>query len=287
MFSCYTGLIYNDFFSKSLNVFGSSWNFHRDVSTLQESKGVELDPSRDFKGNPYLFGVDPVWQASENKIVFLNSFKMKISVIFGVLHMFFGIFLNLGNHVYLNQGFNIYTELVPQIIYFSALFLYLAYLIFVKWLKYGPFNKAETGTHCAPNILVTFINMMLFKNVPVFAECSQMYQNQNQVQRILVITALICVPWLFAAKTTVLLHKKKSEVGKESSESDMTKNDSKNREESETPGEIVINQGVRTIEFVLGEFQKIKKKKNLKSFKITAKRISIESRRFENFFFFF
>merc|ERR1711872_21525 len=44
IFSIYTGLIYNDVFSKSLNLFGS------------------------------------VWQISPNKINFLNSFKMKLSI---------------------------------------------------------------------------------------------------------------------------------------------------------------------------------------------------------------
>jgi V-type H+-transporting ATPase subunit a len=51
-------------------------------------------------GSPYPFGVDPAWQLAENKIVFLNGFKMKISIIFGVLHMLFGVCISLWNNQY-------------------------------------------------------------------------------------------------------------------------------------------------------------------------------------------
>jgi V-type H+-transporting ATPase subunit a len=45
-------------------------------------KNAMLDPNTrktdEWYGTPYPFGVDPVWQVSENKIVFLNAFKMKV-----------------------------------------------------------------------------------------------------------------------------------------------------------------------------------------------------------------
>lgn len=98
LFSIYTGLIYNDVFSKSINLFGSSWYIQYDVSTIRENGFLQLDPAKaDYAQTPYIFGMDPVWVLSENKIIFLNSFKMKLSIIFGVIHMIFGVCMSVIN----------------------------------------------------------------------------------------------------------------------------------------------------------------------------------------------
>ncbi len=76
-------------------------------------------------GTPYPIGVDPIWQVSENKIVFLNAFKMKLSIILGVLHMLFGVILSYGNHKYFSKPLNIVTEFIPQIIFLTCMFGYL------------------------------------------------------------------------------------------------------------------------------------------------------------------
>ena len=94
-FSIYTGLIYNDCFSKSLNIFGSSWSI-RPNDVLNGT--AMLLPSKNFDNTPYPFGVDPIWQLASNKIPFSNSYKMKVSVIFGVMQMAFGVILSFYNH---------------------------------------------------------------------------------------------------------------------------------------------------------------------------------------------
>jgi len=86
-------------FSKSFNIFGSNWHNNYNESTLMSNKDLQLNPStHDYDQYPYPIGLDPVWQVAENKIIFMNSYKMKISIIFGVIHMLFGVLLSLWNH---------------------------------------------------------------------------------------------------------------------------------------------------------------------------------------------
>lgn len=40
-----------------------------------------------------------VWSLAVNHLSFLNSFKMKMSIILGVTHMTFGVVLGVFNHV--------------------------------------------------------------------------------------------------------------------------------------------------------------------------------------------
>jgi len=105
-FSVYTGFIYNDVFSKSINIFGSKWSVLNQVniSAMAEGQSIQLDP-RDCASNstPYPYGMDPIWQLSQNKIVFMNSFKMKASVVLGVVQMCFGLSLSFFNHRYFND----------------------------------------------------------------------------------------------------------------------------------------------------------------------------------------
>lgn len=100
LFSIYTGAIYNDVFSKSFNVFGSSWIVGYNKSTLLDNHALQFNPSTDdYTQKPYPFGVDPAWQLADNKIIFLNTYKMKMSIIFGVIHMIFGVCVAVINHV--------------------------------------------------------------------------------------------------------------------------------------------------------------------------------------------
>jgi V-type H+-transporting ATPase subunit a len=69
LFSMYTGMIYNDVFAKSLNLFGSSWTIgdldygqhHRENNeTASDLKNVILNPKNHYRQEPYWFGIDPV-----------------------------------------------------------------------------------------------------------------------------------------------------------------------------------------------------------------------------------
>ncbi|XP_059410556.1 V-type proton ATPase 116 kDa subunit a isoform X2 [Carassius carassius] len=207
IFSVYTGIIYNDCFSKSLNVFGSGWSVRPmfgekggnwTPATLKDNHVLQLDPAvpKVFNG-PYPIGIDPIWNIATNKLNFLNSFKMKMSIILGVIHMTFGVTLSLFNHLYFKKPLNIYLGFIPEIIFMVSLFGYLVLLIFYKWLAYDAESSKE-----APSLLITFINMCLFSyNDPTN---KPFYTGQVAIQCLLVITALACVPCMLIVKTLVM-----------------------------------------------------------------------------------
>lgn len=81
-FSFYCGFIYNDFMGIKLIVFGSCY--------YEQNNGSQIYYERD-ENCTYPIGFDWVWGGSGNDITFTNSFKMKLSIIVGVLHMTMGI----------------------------------------------------------------------------------------------------------------------------------------------------------------------------------------------------
>lgn len=66
LFSIYTGFIYNDVFSLSINLFGSHWKITFDDETLSENPTLILDPRTDTTSSLYFAGVDPIWNVGLN-----------------------------------------------------------------------------------------------------------------------------------------------------------------------------------------------------------------------------
>ena len=91
---------------------------------------------------------------------------MKISIILGVTHMMFGITVSYMNSKYFGKTVNIICEFIPQVLFLSCMFGYMALLMFHKWTHFtaGGFGGEEISSEqCAPSVLITFINMVLFK----------------------------------------------------------------------------------------------------------------------------
>uniref|UniRef100_A0AAR2J157 V-type proton ATPase subunit a n=1 Tax=Pygocentrus nattereri TaxID=42514 RepID=A0AAR2J157_PYGNA len=199
IFSMYTGVIYNDCFSKSLNMFSSGWSVKPMFGPKGDGNAVlQLDPAvPGVFGGPYPLGIDPIWNIATNKLTFLNSFKMKMSVILGVIHMLFGVTLSLFNHLYFKKPLNIFLGFIPEIVFMSCLFGYLILLIFYKWTAYDAVTSKD-----APSLLIAFINMCLFN----YSDPSNkpLYRGQIGIQSLLVVIALACVPCMLVVKTMVL-----------------------------------------------------------------------------------
>ena len=214
-FSIYTGLIYNDVFSKSVSIFPSAW-YYRDNFTfpLQMEDPFMLDPGNitQYRNDPYYLGMDPAWLFATNKITFLNTFKMKFAIIVAISHMFFGLCLSMWNKILKRTFSDIILEVIPQMVFLISLFGYLVFMIFFKWVAYyadTPNKDHNTHSeHCAPNLLITFINMMLFKNEPSDPALEQickgyekfMYGGQYGIQMFLVIIGVLMVPIMLFGK---------------------------------------------------------------------------------------
>ncbi|KAJ8377241.1 hypothetical protein AAFF_G00264690 [Aldrovandia affinis] len=273
IFSIYTGLIYNDCFSKSLNVFGSGWSVRPmfgskganwTESLLNSTRVLQLDPAVAgvFTG-PYPLGIDPIWNIATNKLTFLNSFKMKMSVILGVIHMLFGVTLSLFNHLYFKKPLNIFLGFVPEIIFMASLFGYLVLLIFYKWFAYS----AETSKD-APSLLIAFINMFLFNYSD--ATNKPLYRGQMGLQSFLVVVAVACVPCMLIVKTLVLRrqHLWRKNLGSQNfggiqvgngptdDEAEIIQHDQLSQpseeEEEFNFGDVAVHQAIHTIEYCLG-----------------------------------
>ncbi|XP_004713647.1 V-type proton ATPase 116 kDa subunit a3 [Echinops telfairi] len=205
LFSVYTGFIYNECFSRATTIFPSGWSVASMVNQsgwsdayLAQHPLLTLDPNVTgvFRG-PYPFGIDPIWSLADNHLSFLNSFKMKMSVVLGVTHMAFGVVLGVFNHVHFGQYHRLLLEFLPQLVFLLGLFGYLVFMVTYKWLCVTVAKAAS-----APSILIHFINMFLFSRSPTN---QQLYRGQEAVQSTLVVLALVMVPVLLLG-TPLYLH---------------------------------------------------------------------------------
>lgn len=246
-FSIYTGFIYNDVFAKAVNIFGTSFEIPQVNETLIENGTFPFDSSLYLNKTDtvYPFGVDAAWQLSENKIIFLNSFKMKLSVILGVTQMFFGVMLSLCNHFHFRNIVSIFFEFIPQVIFLLSLFGYLIFMIFLKWFKV--FSPASD----APSILIDFINMFLFKYPTSPKYLSPWFEYKKYIQTVLLISALACIPIMLFVKPIIQVMTRRPKPKVTDMEAHPS-SDASNEHDGDSAGDIFIHQAIHTIEYCLG-----------------------------------
>uniref|UniRef100_A0A8D3DNX2 V-type proton ATPase subunit a n=1 Tax=Scophthalmus maximus TaxID=52904 RepID=A0A8D3DNX2_SCOMX len=241
LFSIYTGLIYNDCFSKSLNIFGSGWS----VKAIFNHYGG-------FKVSLYQSNLPIIWNLATNRLTFLNSYKMKMSVIIGIIHMSFGVILSTYNHLHFRKKHNLYLVFLPELLFLLCLFGYLVFMIFYKWLVFSAKDSRE-----APSILIHFINMFLMQGDGV----PPLYPGQTGLQIFLVVIAVLSVPVLLLGKPIYLnwLHNGSQRLGmyrgyervRRNSEEELYLMRANDMEEGSSHNEF-LHQAIHTIEYCLG-----------------------------------
>ncbi|KAH9700859.1 V-type proton ATPase subunit a1 [Citrus sinensis] len=216
LFSIYCGLIYNEFFSVPFHIFGGSAYRCRDT-TCSDAYTAGLVKYRE----PYPFGVDPSWRGSRSELPFLNSLKMKMSILLGVTQMNLGIILSYFDARFFGSSLDIRYQFVPQLIFLNSLFGYLSLLIIIKWC---------TGSQA------------------------------DLYHILLLLLATVAVPWMLFPKPFILrkLHTERFQgrtygiLGTSEMDLEVEPDSARQHHEDFNFSEIFVHQMIHSIEFVLG-----------------------------------
>ncbi|KAK9998447.1 hypothetical protein SO802_018050 [Lithocarpus litseifolius] len=242
LFSIYCGLIYNEFFSVPYHIFGGSAYKCRDT-TCKDAYTVGLVKYQDA----YPFGVDPSWRGSRSELPFLNSLKMKMSILLGVVQMNLGIILSYFNARFFSSSLDVRYQFVPQVIFLNSLFGYLSLLIIIKWC---------TGSQADLYHVMIYMFLSPTDNLGE----NQLFWGQRPLQIILLLLALIAVPWMLFPKPFILkrLHTERFQgraygiLGTSEMDLDVEPDSARQHHEEFNFSEVFVHQMIHSIEFVLG-----------------------------------
>ena len=187
IFSMYTGLIYNDLFSKSLSIFPSAWKWEP-PEDWHENTTLIAKPKEDYC---YPFGLDWMWHGAENDLLFSNSYKMKLSILMGWTHMTYSLCLSYINARHFKTPIDIWGVFVPGMIFFQSIFGYLVFAIIYKWSI-----DWEHADNSPPGLL----NMLIYMFLQPGTVEEPLYKGQSFIQVVLVLLAVIQVPILLFLK---------------------------------------------------------------------------------------
>ncbi|XP_022944043.1 V-type proton ATPase subunit a1-like [Cucurbita moschata] len=242
LFSIYCGLIYNEFFSVPYHIFGASAYKCRDI-TCSDVHTVGLVKYRDA----YPFGVDPSWRGSRSELPFLNSLKMKLSILLGIAQMNLGIILSYFNARFTGSSLDIRYQFVPQVIFLNSLFGYLSLLIVIKWC---------TGSQA------DLYHVMIYMFLSPFDDLgeNELFWGQRPLQIILLMLAIVAVPWMLFPKPFILkkIHTERFQgrtygmLGTSEMDLEVEPDSARQHQEDFNFSEIFVHQMIHSIEFVLG-----------------------------------
>ena len=255
-FAVYAGLMYNDFFSMGTAFFTSRFQDPQNMG----SSSYEMEPKSWFninnaahakgKHGPYPFGLDPAWAGASNELLFVNSMKMKLSVLFGVVQMLVGVGLKFANSVFYKNKTDFIFECIPQLMFMLAFFGYMDWMILYKWVTPISEDPALNGP---PGIINSMITMAL--GTP---DKTPLYLGQSGVQGMLMKLTIISVPLMLIPKPVILYLQNKRRANHATPEYVPLAEEGKTEEAAVGEhgefeiGEVVIHQMIETIEYVLG-----------------------------------
>ena len=190
LFAFFCGLMYNDFLAVALDI-GSCYE-------IEEKGGIRSISGK--KDNcTHVFGLDGKWYLAENELAFINSLKMKLSVIFGVAHMVLGIFLSGLNYIFTGNVLDLIFVFIPQLGLMLILFGYMDALIYIKWAKKWNEQSIPTAPDIKSLLMDIFLGITKKIEVPLWGTSAQMKRFHIGV----LITAVACILIMLIPKAII------------------------------------------------------------------------------------
>lgn len=199
LFATFAGIVYNDFMAIPLWIWDSCYvlrEIHQESHHEVVHHGVPMTATLK-KDCVYPVGVDPAWHLGSNELAYMNSLKMKLSVILGVLQMGLGVCMKALNAWQFKNKMDFFFEFVPQIILLFVLFGYMDMMIIAKWLT--DFTGRE---NMAPSIISNMIDMALNGGAvaPGTSAIIGSAGTQQAISILFLLVALICCPMMLFPK---------------------------------------------------------------------------------------
>jgi V-type H+-transporting ATPase subunit a len=251
LFATFAGFMYNDFFGMtSLQLFDS--RYEEVIGSNGEGTGsfkpVDwFDSTNDGTcdadncAGPYPFGVDWQWHGSSNELLYINSLKMKLSVLMGVIQMTLGLCLRVANALHDRSKTDLICECFPMFVFMICFFGFMDYMIVFKWTHV---IEGE-GTNGPPSIINSLICMAMFQT-----DAQPLWNGSGDFAHRLMTYAALGVPIMLFPKPFILraMHNSKT-PGAADEESGGHGHGHGGEFEF---GEVFIHQIIETIEYVLG-----------------------------------
>jgi V-type H+-transporting ATPase subunit a len=187
---------------------------------------------------------------------------MKLSIVLGVCQMVLGITMSYKNATFHNRPLDVWHVFIPQMIFMNAIFGYLVIIILMKWAINWDSAACRLDPNCiAPDLKTVLINM--FMSPGTVEPLGQLYTGQAFVQVVLLVAALVAVPWMLLPKPLILKarHDKKAKdayrpLVDDGETADLLATgggeESHDVDDDFNFADMFVNQMIHTIEFVLG-----------------------------------